>query len=145
MEISYVLKLMQKKHSQLAVVIDEYGGTAGLLTLDEILEEIVGELHDEFDLDERSDIEVRDQYISVDGRVLLEDINDMLDVDLEDEDVDSFGGWIFKQLEGMPLKGKKIDYGKYIFEISEVDRLRIMRVHIIKKSKVVPVEKELDI
>jgi CBS domain containing-hemolysin-like protein len=144
MEISSVLKLMQKKHSQLAVVIDEYGGTAGLLTLDEILEEIVGELHDEFDLDERSDIEVRDQYISVDGRVLVEDINDMLDVDIEDEEVDSIGGWVFKQLEGMPLKGKKVDCDKYIFEISEVDRLRIVRVHIIKKSKVAPVEKKLD-
>jgi CBS domain containing-hemolysin-like protein len=144
MEISYVLKLMQKKHSQLAVVIDEYGGTAGLLTLDEILEEIVGELHDEFDLDERSDIEVRDQYISVDGRVLLEDINDMLDVDIEDDEVDSIGGWVFKQLEGMPLKGKKVDYEKYIFEISEVDRLRIVRVHIIKKSKVAHVEEELN-
>jgi CBS domain containing-hemolysin-like protein len=143
MEISYVLKLMQKKHSQLAIVVDEYGGTAGLLTVGEILEEIVGEMHDEFDQDERSDIEVRDQYVSVDGRVLVEDLNDMLDLDIEDDEVDSIGGWLFKQLEGSPIKGKKIEYGNHVLEITEVDRLRIVRIHILKKNKPVDVETSL--
>jgi CBS domain containing-hemolysin-like protein len=138
MEISQVLKLMQKKHSQLAVVIDEYGGTAGLITLEEILEEIVGELHDEFDQDERSEVEVREHYTSVDGRVLIEDLNDMLNLEIEDDEVDSIGGWLFKKLEGSPLKGKKVEYGANIYEISEVDRLRIMRIHIFKKSTELP-------
>jgi CBS domain containing-hemolysin-like protein len=134
MEISHVLKLMQKKHSQLAVVIDEYGGTAGLITLEEILEEIVGELHDEFDQDERSGVETREHYTSVDGRILIEDLNDSLGLEIEDDEVDSIGGWLFKKLEGLPLKGKKVEYGSYIYEVTEVDRLRILRIHISKKN-----------
>lgn len=132
MEISRVLRLMQKKHSQLAIVVDEYGGTAGLLTLEDIMEEIVGELHDEFDEGELPDIEVKETYTSVDGRVLLEDVNDLLELHIEDDEVDSIGGWLFKKLEGSPLKGKKVEYGDHVFEVSEVDRLRIVRIHITK-------------
>jgi CBS domain containing-hemolysin-like protein len=131
MEISRVLKLMQKKHSQLAIVVDEYGGTAGLLTLEDILEEIVGELHDEFDdRDERPDLEVNDAYTSVDGRFRIEDLNDMLDLHIEEDEVDSIGGWLFKKLEGAPVKGKKVEYRGRCYEVTEVDRLRIMRVQI---------------
>jgi CBS domain containing-hemolysin-like protein len=138
MEISRVLKLMQKKHSQLAIVVDEYGGTAGFLTLEDIMEEIVGELHDEFDIDERPEVEVKDKYTSVDGRVLIEDLNDMLDLEIEDEDVDSIGGWLFKKLEGAPVKGKRVASGNHVFEVSEVDRLRIVRIHITKINAVKP-------
>ncbi|GGI44227.1 membrane protein [Paenibacillus marchantiophytorum] len=138
MEVSRVLKLMQKKHSQLAIVVDEYGGTAGLLTLEDIMEEIVGELHDEFDIDERPGVEVKEKYTSVDGRVLIEDLNDMLDLEIEDEDVDSIGGWLFKKLEGAPVKGKTVSFGNHVFEISEVDRLRIVRIHITKTNQVKP-------
>jgi len=129
MEISHVLRLMQKQHSQLAIVVDEYGGTAGLLTTEDILEEIVGELQDEFD-DKRPSIEVTEKYTSVDGRVLIEELNQMLHLNIEDEEVDSIGGWVFKKLEGMPAIGKKVQYDGHIFEISEVDRLRIVRLHI---------------
>ncbi|WP_310500584.1 hemolysin family protein [Paenibacillus qinlingensis] len=138
MEVSRVLKLMQKKHSQLAIVVDEYGGTAGLLALEDIIEEIVGELHDEFDVNERPGVEVKDKYTSVDGRVLLEDLNDMLDLQIEDEDVDSIGGWLFKKVEGAPVKGKKVPYANHVFEVTEVDRLRIVRIHITNIDTVKP-------
>ncbi|MBP1995898.1 hemolysin family protein [Paenibacillus eucommiae] len=135
MEISLVLKQMQKKHSQLAIVVDEYGGTAGMVTLGEILEEIVGELHDEFDQNERSSIEKKEDYYSVDGRMLIEELNDMLGLGIEDDDVDSIGGWLFKKLEGPPLKGKKVTYEDHLFEITEIDRLRVLRVHIKKIAR----------
>ncbi|NQX59585.1 HlyC/CorC family transporter [Paenibacillus qinlingensis] len=138
MEVSRVLKLMQKKHSQLAIVVDEYGGTAGLLALEDIIEEIVGELHDEFDVNERPGVEVKDKYTSVDGRVLLEDLNDMLDLQIEDDDVDSIGGWLFKKVEGAPVKGKKVPYANHVFEVTEVDRLRIVRIHITNIDTVKP-------
>ncbi|OCT11662.1 hypothetical protein A8709_27695 [Paenibacillus pectinilyticus] len=138
MEVSRVLKLMQKRHSQLAIVIDEYGGTAGLLALEDIIEEIVGELHDEFDINERPGVEVKDKYTSVDGRVLLEDLNDMLELQIEDDDVDSIGGWLFKKVEGAPVKGKKVPYGNHVFEVTEVDRLRIVRIHITNIDPVKP-------
>jgi CBS domain containing-hemolysin-like protein len=131
MEISHVLKLMQKKKSQLAIVIDEYGGTAGLLTAEEILEEIVGEIQDEFD-DELPMIDFKENYISVDGRVLIEELSETLHLDIEDEEVDSIGGWLFKLLEGAPEKGKKVEVKGRTFEVAEVERLRILRIHIYK-------------
>ncbi|WP_409345257.1 hemolysin family protein [Paenibacillus sp. MBLB4367] len=134
MEISRVLKLMQRKRSQLVIVIDEYGGTAGLLTAEDILEEIVGEIQDEFD-NERPMVEVKGSTTSVDGRVLIEELNDMLDMSIEDDEVDSIGGWLFKKLEGAPVKGKKIDSGGFVFEVAEAERLRIVRIHIYKADK----------
>lgn len=134
MEISHVLRLMQKRRSQLAIVIDEYGGTAGLLTAEDILEEIVGEMQDEFD-DERPVLEVKGHLTSVDGRMLIEEVNDMLDLGIEDDEVDSIGGWLFKKLEGAPGKGMKVEVGKHIFEVAEVDRLRIVRLHIYKTDR----------
>jgi CBS domain containing-hemolysin-like protein len=131
MEISHVLQLMQKKKSQLAIVIDEYGGTAGLLTAEEILEEIVGEIQDEFD-DELPMVDIKENYISVDGRVLIEELSETLHLDIEDEEVDSIGGWLFKKLEGTPEKGKKVEVNGRTFEIAQVDRLRIQRIHIYK-------------
>lgn len=135
MEISRVLKLMQKRRSQIAVVIDEYGGTAGLLTAEDILEEIVGEIRDEFDEDERPMVEVRDDVISVDGRLLLEELNDMLGLEIEDEEVDSVGGWLFKKLEGMPAVGMKVETEGAVFEVSEAERFRIQRVQIRRLRK----------
>lgn len=130
MEISHVLRLMQKKHSQLTLVVDEYGGTAGLLTAEEILEEIVGDLHDEFE-DERPEVEpLGEGNYSVDGRLLIEDVNDLTGISIEDDEVDSIGGWLFKELEGAPVKGKKVQVGNVVFEVAEAARLRITRVMI---------------
>jgi CBS domain containing-hemolysin-like protein len=135
MEISHVLRLMQKRHSQLAIVVDEYGGTAGLLTVEEILEEIVGDLHDEFE-DERPEIEkLNDCVYSVDGRVLVEEVNDLIGSELEDDEVDSIGGWLFKELEGIPAKGKKKQVGNITFEVAEASRLRITRVKVMKAKE----------
>jgi CBS domain containing-hemolysin-like protein len=136
MEISQVLKLMQKKRSQLAIVIDEYGGTAGLLTAEEILEEIVGEIQDEFD-DELPMIEIKENLISVDGRVLIEELSETLHLDIEDDEVDSIGGWLFKNLEGTPAVGSKVIVNGRTFEVAEVDRLRIVRIHIYKTELVI--------
>lgn len=129
MEISRVLKLMQRHKSQLAIVIDEYGGTAGMLTAEMILEEIVGEMQDEFD-DEPPAVELQGDVYSVDGRMLIEEIDDLLGVEIEEEEVDSIGGWLFKSLDGNVAEGRKIVEQGYVFEIAEVERLRVQRVHI---------------
>ncbi|MFC3798412.1 hemolysin family protein [Cohnella sp. GCM10012308] len=129
MEISRVLKLMQRHKSQLAIVIDEYGGTAGMLTAEMILEEIVGEMQDEFD-DEPPTVEVQGDVYSVDGRMLIEEVDDLLGVEIEEEEVDSIGGWLFKSLDGNVSEGRKIVEQGYVFEIAEVERLRVQRVHI---------------
>ena len=87
MQISTLLKLMQKK-TQIAILIDEYGGTSGLVTLEDIMEEIVGEIQDEFD-EERPDIEVReDGSHSISGMVLIEEVNSYFGTDIESDDYD---------------------------------------------------------
>lgn len=129
MEISHVLQLMQKNHAQLTLVVDEYGGTAGLLTAEEILEEIVGDLYDEFE-DERPEMEMLGDIISVDGRMLIEDVNELAGVEIDDDEVDSIGGWMFKELEGVPEVGKTVEVDGVVFEVAESERLRIMRVHV---------------
>ncbi|CAH1225860.1 hemolysin family protein [Paenibacillus sp. JJ-223] len=131
MEISHVLRLMQSKHSQMTLVVDEYGGTAGLLTAEEILEEIVGELYDEFE-DERPDVERKEGVFSVDGRCLIEEVNEWTGSAIEDDEVDTIGGWLFKELEGSPSKGKAKKLDDYVFEVEESTRLRITRVRIYK-------------
>lgn len=142
MEVSHVLRLMQKKHSQLTLVVDEYGGTAGLLTVEVILEEIVGDLHDEFE-DERPEIEKLGEGVySVDGRALLEDVNDLMGIDIEDDEVDSVGGWLFKELEGAPAKGKKKVVDNVTFEVAESGRLRITRVKISKQKAPEPISED---
>lgn len=135
MEISKVLKLMQKRKSQLAIVIDEYGGTAGMLTAETIMEEIVGEIHDEFD-DELPSVVVKGELTSVDGRMLIEEVNDLLGLSIEDEEVDSIGGWMFNNLEGNVAKGQKVAYQGFTFEIAETERLRVVRIHIYRTAKI---------
>ncbi|MEB3102405.1 hemolysin family protein [Ferviditalea candida] len=134
MEISHVLKLMQKRHSQLAIVVDEYGGTAGMVTTEDILEEIVGEIHDEFE-DVRPSLEMNGRIASVDGRMLIEEMNEQFNLDIDDEEVDSIGGWLFKQLEGSPAVGDKVQEGGMVFEVAEIDRLRIVRVLVYEQEK----------
>lgn len=131
-EISKVLRQMQAKHEQLALVIDEYGGTAGILTAEKILEEIVGDLYDEFE-DERPEMEVYDEYFSVDGRMLIEEVNDLTGLMIEEHNVDSIGGWLFKELEGNPAVGKKTTFDGVVFEVEESTRFRVNRVMIHQK------------
>ncbi|MFD0716448.1 hemolysin family protein [Paenibacillus sp. GCM10027626] len=134
MEVSHVLRLMQRKQSQLAIVVDEYGGTAGMLTTELILEEIVGDIRDEFDEEELPEIVVKGEVTSVDARMLIEEINTLFHLDIEDEDVDSIGGWLFTRLEGNPVKGKTVEYDDYVFEVAESVKLRVLRVHIYRKQ-----------
>ncbi|MFC5700589.1 hemolysin family protein [Cohnella faecalis] len=137
MEISKVLKLMQRKKSQLAIVIDEYGGTAGMLTAETILEELVGEIHDEFD-DELPSVIVKGDVTSVEGRMLIEDVNTMFGLEIEDDEVDSIGGWLFNHLEGNIAKGQKVEAHGFVFEIVQTERLRVQRVHIYRRKAAKP-------
>ncbi|EJL31646.1 hemolysin family protein [Brevibacillus sp. BC25] len=132
--ISRLLTMLQKQRGQMAIIIDEYGGTAGLVTLEDIMEEIVGDIQDEFD-DERPEVERNDGMLSLDGRMLLEEVGDYLDIELESSDVDTLAGWIYMQIDHPPRVGDRVKEGKYEFVVGEVDHYRITRVYVKKIGK----------
>lgn len=134
MPISALLKLMQKRKTQIAILIDEYGGTAGLVTLEDIMEEIVGEIQDEFD-EERPDIEQQDENtFSISGMLLIEEVNSLFNLDIPTDDFDTIGGWIYSQIEIPPKKNQTIETkdGSVRFVIEETDNLRVSRVKVIR-------------
>lgn len=132
MSISTLLANLQRKKHQMALLIDEYGGTAGLVTVEDILEEIVGEIQDEFD-EERPSIEARDnQVYSVDGLLLISEFNDFFRTDISTEEYDTIGGWVYSQMEIPPRKNDKILYENVEFIIEETDNLRIARLLVHK-------------
>ncbi|MFD1607900.1 hemolysin family protein [Oceanobacillus luteolus] len=130
--IKQVLLKMQKERIHMAIVNDEYGGTAGLITVEDILEEIVGDIRDEFDEDEIPDVqEVNDKILIVSGKLHLEDLNQILGIELDDDEVDTIGGWMFtSNLDAQ--EGVVIDYEEHRFVIEEMDGYQIKKVKIIK-------------
>lgn len=128
MPVRNLLKLMQGKRLQLAIVVDEYGGTAGMVTLEDIVEEIVGEIQDEFD-EERPTVEKRtDNLYSVDAKMLLDDVNEKFGTNIEEENIDTIGGWLSTLVDTPPRVGQKAAFGDDEFFVEEVDRVRITRV-----------------
>lgn len=128
--ISMLLQMMQKRRTHMALLIDEYGGTSGLVTAEDILEEIVGEIQDEFD-EERPGIEKTeaDAY-SVDGLLLIEEVNEQLGLHIHSEDYDTIGGWLYAHLESPPRKAQRLRLGMVELMVEEVDHLRISRILI---------------
>jgi CBS domain containing-hemolysin-like protein len=129
-EISSVLKQMQKNRTQIAIVVDEYGGTAGLITMEDIIEELVGEIRDEFDNEELPSMQKNADGYSVEGRVLVEEINDLLGTEINDVDVDTIGGWMYSILSKKPEKGDSVKKNGFLFTAERVDDNRIERIHI---------------
>ena len=128
MDGSVLLRTMQEEGSQLAIVVDEYGGTAGMVTVEDIVEQIVGDIRDEFD-EERESLEWRaGDLCSVDAKLLLEELDDLLGVRIEDEDVDSVGGWLYDQLGDTPRVGQMAAHAGTLLYVEEIDGVRITRV-----------------
>lgn len=132
LSISELFKIFQKEKAQMAIIIDEYGGTAGLVTVEDVLEEIVGEIQDEFDEEGEEIKKTEDGNYIVDGKVQIEEIDEILKLDLEDENIDTIGGWVYAQLKSYPQVNEKITYNGYDFIILKCDRKRINKI-LIKK------------
>lgn len=133
MELKDVLKVLQKNHAEMAVVIDEFGGTSGLITVEDIIEEIFGEMQDEFD-NEKPFFQKVEKGVSIDAHLLIDDVNEYFDTHIDDPDNDTIGGWLFSQLNKIPVKGDKVTYDKWTFIIQEVKQFQIKRILVIEST-----------
>ncbi|MFK2826285.1 hemolysin family protein [Bacillus sp. B190/17] len=134
--IHELLVKLQTERIQMAVLMDEYGGTSGLVTIEDILEEIVGEIQDEFDTDEVPLVQkITDAHYIIDGKVLVNEVNSLLHLSIEEDDVDTIGGWILtKNYEA--VQGDIIDHAGYLFTVKEMEDHHIKYVEVRKKPQI---------
>ena len=130
--ISELLVEMRQASFNIAIVLDEYGETSGLITLEDILEEIVGEIHDEYDENEEDFVKkINDLEYVVEGSLNLEDFNDRLDLDFSSDDYDSLGGFIIEHLDRLPVSGDTVITKEGIrLVVDKLDKNRIEKVHV---------------
>ena len=128
---------MKDSTFNIAIVLDEYGDMAGLITLEDILEEIVGEIHDEYDEKEVELVQkISDREYIIEGSMHLDDVNDHLDTELDSEDYDSLGGFIIEHLDRLPVAGDEVITEDGIRLIVEkLDKNRIEKVHVYLPEK----------
>jgi CBS domain containing-hemolysin-like protein len=131
-KVSELLREFQSEHIQVAVVVDEYGGTAGLITIEDIIEEIVGEIADEHEDEEATVVDLGDDTWLVSGLLRVDALKEMLDVDLSGDDYETVAGMIFTMLGRVPAVGTSITKNGFKFLVERADRRRIYRVRVSK-------------
>jgi len=133
MPISHLVQRMRSQRTHMAVVVDEFGGSAGLVTLEDMLEELVGEIYDEFEIEQPPIQKLAENEYVLNGRVLMEEVSEMLDIQLEEETVTTIGGYVFSRLGRKPVKGDVIYVEGIQFEVMEVMGFRITKVKVLRK------------
>lgn len=130
--VSSVFRRMQKEHIHLMVVIDEYGGTAGVVTMEDFLEEIVGQIQDEYDEEEPEIQAINDYTWLVDGGTSLEDLEERTGIRLSDEDEDTLAGWFLSKLDRIPESGEKptVREGRLQFVVEEMEDRRLKKIRV---------------
>lgn len=140
-----LLHLFQREKVHLAIVLEEYGGTGGLVTLENLIEEIVGDIQDEYDEDEpQYVVKLNDNEYCFDAGVMLYEVNEELETELDDDDVDTLGGYIFMMLERVPEVGEVLLDNNLEITVKKVEGRRIREVHV-RKLDITEVEKADDI
>jgi CBS domain containing-hemolysin-like protein len=134
-KVGELLKEMQSKKNHLAIVVDEYGGTAGLVTLEDILEEIVGEIEDEYDQDVPAIKKLDDRHFAVKGSVAIYDLNEELQLQLPEDQFETLGGVIYDLVGSLPPQGAKVSYKGINFIADRVEGQRIIRVIVETPAK----------
>jgi putative hemolysin len=136
-KIDDLLRLFQQEKFHMAIVVDEYGGTAGLVTLEDVLEEIVGEIQDEYDSEAPLYHHLDEQTLVADARISISELNEILGDQIipEEEDYETLGGFIFSQTGKLPRPKEELDYGNFRFVIEELSGKRIGKIRIEKRSR----------
>jgi putative hemolysin len=136
MTIDDLLHEFQRRKVHIAIVLDEYGGTAGLLTIEDLLEEIVGEIQDEYDTEEPMVVRLSDDEARVDGRADVDDLAELFDLNLELEDADEYdtvGGLVYHRIGGVPSPGDQIDVNGLTLTVETTDGRRVGKVLVVRR------------
>jgi CBS domain containing-hemolysin-like protein len=133
--IDELLREMRRRKVQIAVLVDEYGGVSGIVTMEDILEEIIGDIQDEFDNEKEDIVELGDGVWLCDTRVNLEDLSTRIDVELPFKDFDTLGGFVFDLFGKIPVKHEKAAWNSHDFIIQDVEGHKINSVKIILSKK----------
>ncbi len=134
-KIDDILRLFKKTRKHIAIVVDEYGGTAGLVTMEDILEEIVGEIQDEYDTEEVLIQKINNAEYLVNAKINIDELNEQIGVSIPSEEVDTLAGFLYNLANAIPEPGQKLSFGKLDFTIEEVVGQRIGRVRIRIKGR----------
>lgn len=132
--VAELLKEMQRRQAQMAVVVDEYGGTAGLVTVEDLLEEIVGEIRDEYDVESETVTDEGNGAFVFSGKVSVDEVRDRLGVEIEREGFETLGGYLLSHLGRMPYVGETFDVDDLAIEVLEVERRRISKVRVRRRG-----------
>lgn len=134
-KIVELFKEMKKTRNHIAVVLDEYGGTVGIVTIEDLVEEIVGEIEDEYDEDKSSVQVVNDNEYIFDGSVRLHDISDIIGINMDSEEFDSVGGLMIGELGRMPEQNEEVIIGNIRLVAEEIEKNRILKVRMFIENK----------
>jgi putative hemolysin len=133
MKVSHLLKEMQRRHTQMAIVVNEYGNVEGLATMEDLIEEIVGEIRDEYDLEERPVERLKDGSLVVDAALSVRDLNEEYGLPIPESPLyETLGGFVMAQLQNIPRSGAISHFNQYKFTIVDMEGRRIMKVKVEK-------------
>ena len=135
---------MKTSRLAVAIVLDEYGGTSGLVTMEDMVEEIVGDIEDEYDDDEDEIEVIKDDEFVVDGSTRLEDFNEMVGTELHCEEVDTIAGYILVKLGNFPKEGQELETDGLRIVVEEMDKRRIEKVHVYLIQEEEPEEQSVE-
>jgi len=140
MPLEKLLNLFLSKHAHLAIVVDEFGGTVGMVTLENVLEELVGDIQDEFDVEKEEFRKINANEFTVDGGLGLYELNELATLDLESADVSTIGGYITHLLGHLPKQGEQLKIDNYLVTVSQTDSRRVKQLHFHKIGEPQPAE-----
>ena len=135
MPLEKLLKLFLSKHAHLAMVVDEFGGTVGMVTLENVLEELVGDIQDEFDAEKEEFRKINEDEFAVAGSLGLYELNDVTGLELESADVSTIGGYVTHLLGHLPKQGEQVKIDNYVVTVSQTDGRRVDQLHFRKVSE----------
>jgi CBS domain containing-hemolysin-like protein len=134
MPLEKLLNLFLSRHAHLAIVVDEFGGTVGMVTLENVLEELVGDIQDEFDVEKEEFRKINANEFSVDGALGLYELNELAKLELESADVSTVGGYVTHMLGHLPKQGEQLKIDNYLVTVSQSDSRRVKQLHFRKLS-----------